>query len=123
MSKFQMNVKYGGQVAVQGPKALEEVEKLIPGVSKVSRFGFGFFEFEGERVVAARTGYTGEDGFEIFVPQGKTLPLWTKLIEAGGTACGLGARDSLRLEAALNLYGQELSDDCNPYERRLGLDY
>ncbi len=109
-----------GQIAVQGPKAIEKVEELIPGVKNLNKFSFGEFKFSDASLVVARTGYTGEDGFEIFTPTNKTKELWKALVELGGEPCGLGARDTLRLEAALNLYGNELNDDCNPYERRLG---
>ncbi|MGH1468540.1 MAG: glycine cleavage system aminomethyltransferase GcvT [Bdellovibrionales bacterium] len=109
-----------GQVAIQGPEAISIAEKVISGVSKIKRFGFSEFEFSGEKVWVARTGYTGEDGFEIFVSPEKSEELWTALLAGGAKPCGLAARDTLRLEAALNLYGNELSDDCNPFERRMG---
>lgn len=109
-----------GQVAVQGPRAIEKTEMIIPGVKSLKRFSFGMFDFNNTSIMVARTGYTGEDGFEIFVPTDKTEQLWKALVELGGEPCGLGARDTLRLEAALNLYGNELDDECNPFERRLG---
>lgn len=68
----------------------------------------------------ARTGYTGEDGFELFVDAAAGAPLWDALLAAGAKPCGLGARDSLRFEACLALYGHEIADDVNPYEARLG---
>ncbi|MEO6349449.1 MAG: glycine cleavage T C-terminal barrel domain-containing protein, partial [Candidatus Limnocylindrales bacterium] len=72
----------------------------------------------------ARTGYTGEDGFELFVDWDDALPVWDRLMEAGQdagiTACGLGSRDTLRLEAGMPLYGNELDRDTNPYEAGLG---
>lgn len=109
-----------GQVAIQGPKAVQITEKVIKGADQINRFSFSSFEFLGEKVWVARTGYTGEDGFEIFVPRARTEELWTSLLSEGAEPCGLAARDTLRLEAALNLYGNEISDDCNPFERRLG---
>ncbi len=122
-SKFDVEItnecELWGQVAIQGPEAVSMAEKIIPGVGEIKRFGFGSFDFEGEKVWAARTGYTGEDGFEVFVPHGATEKLWSAFLKEGAQPCGLGARDSLRLEAALNLYGNELSDDCNPFERRM----
>lgn len=108
-----------GQIAVQGPKAIEITQNILPGVESLKRFGFSSFEFEDETVWVARTGYTGEDGFEIFVSPEQTESLWKVLLEQGAEPCGLGARDSLRLEASLNLYGNELSEDCNPFERRM----
>ncbi|GAB4171448.1 MAG: glycine cleavage system aminomethyltransferase GcvT [Roseiflexaceae bacterium] len=68
----------------------------------------------------ARTGYTGEDGFELFVDPTHAAALWDGLLAAGVTPCGLGARDSLRFEACLALYGHEIADDVNPYEAKLG---
>ncbi len=108
------------QIAIQGPEAISVTEKVIAGVSDIKRFGFSEFAFSGESVWVARTGYTGEDGFEIFIPPEKSEKLWTALLAGGAKPCGLAARDTLRLEAALNLYGNELSDDCNPFERRMG---
>jgi len=108
-----------GQVAVQGPEAIAMAAKLIPGVDALGRFKFGSFDYKDSSVVVARTGYTGEDGFEIFVSPDQTEELWLDLLAGGAEPCGLGARDTLRLEAALNLYGNELSDDCNPFERRM----
>lgn len=108
-----------GQIAVQGPKAIEMTQKILPGVESLKRFAFASFEFEDETVWVARTGYTGEDGFEVFVSPDQTESLWKALLDQGAEPCGLGARDSLRLEASLNLYGNELSEDCNPFERRM----
>lgn len=123
-SKFDVEItnecELWGQVAIQGPEAVAIAGKTIPGVDKIKRFGFAEFEFSGEKIWVARTGYTGEDGYEIFVPPLVTEKLWTAFLAEGAEPCGLGARDSLRLEAALNLYGNELSDDCNPFERRMG---
>lgn len=110
-----------GQVAIQGPEAVKITEAYVEGVSNLKRFGFGSFKTKGGfEVCVARTGYTGEDGFEIFVAPENTEKLWTAFLEMGAEPCGLGARDTLRLEAALNLYGNELDESCNPYERRLG---
>jgi len=108
-----------GQVAIQGPEAVKMTNQLIPGVEALGKFHFGSFDFKDSSVVVARTGYTGEDGFEIFVSSDQTEDLWKDLMSLGAEPCGLGARDTLRLEAALNLYGNELSDDCNPFERRM----
>ncbi len=104
------------QIALQGPKALDICEELYTGVKSLKPFQF----MKTEDLIIAQTGYTGEPGVEIFVPVEKALNLWTSFIEKGAKPCGLAARDSLRLEAALNLYGNELSEDSNPFERRMG---
>lgn len=114
-----------GQIAVQGPKALELVERL-PGFAGVSELkSFAFKEFSGEwgTVIAARTGYTGEDGVELFVENSYTAPLWKALLEYGADLqvlpIGLGARDTLRLEACLPLHGHELSEQITAIESGL----
>ena len=113
-------------IAVQGPKAVETLQKITEeDVSGVERFSIAKITVSGLRCMAARTGYTGEDGFEVFVldcPVGepvKALKVWNDLVEAGAVPCGLGARDSLRLEAGLNLYGNDIDEDTNPLEARL----
>ena len=75
---------------------------------------------DGTPLFLARTGYTGEDGFEIVVPQAGAVALWEALLEAGVKPAGLGARDTLRLEAGLNLYGQDMDESVTPYEAALG---
>jgi aminomethyltransferase len=74
----------------------------------------------GIPVLISRTGYTGEDGFEIYVPWDRAGRIWSPLVEAGAVPCGLGARDTLRLEAALPLYGHEIDDQTTPIEASLG---
>ena len=113
-------------IAVQGPKAVETLQKITEeDVSKVERFSIAKITVSGLRCMAARTGYTGEDGFEVFVLDSpvtepvKALKVWNDLVEAGAVPCGLGARDSLRLEAGLNLYGNDIDDDTNPLDARL----
>jgi aminomethyltransferase len=114
-----------GMIAIQGPHAEGIIEKL----TSESLSGLGSFECKpakvaGIPVLAARTGYTGEDGFEFYVPQERTIDLWDALLEAGRpeglTPIGLGARDTLRLEARMPLYGNELADDISPLEAGLG---
>jgi aminomethyltransferase len=111
-------------IAVQGPKAVAIVERIAAGVSSLARFGCVARELGGVPVVIARTGYTGEDGVEIFCPNASAVALWRTLLENGRddglTPCGLGARDTLRIEAALPLYGHELGGDITPYEVRIG---
>lgn len=109
-----------GQIALQGPKAMEITNQVFNGALDLQRFTFKDFNFLDQKLWIARTGYTGEDGVEIFIPQKLSVELWQKFIELGAKPCGLGARDTLRMEAALNLYGHEIDEDCNPFERRMG---
>jgi aminomethyltransferase len=115
-----------GQIAVQGPRAIELVAPLVKDVDLFSVKPFHFVEADllGTRVIVARTGYTGEDGVEIFIKHDRTLDLWRLLLEHGQgygvLPCGLGARDSLRLEAAYPLHGHELSPDISALESGLG---
>lgn len=103
-----------GQIAVQGPKAKNFVQKFCSKELK-------YFECEEvEGMIIARTGYTGEDGFEIFLPADKTETLWNELLQAGVPPCGLGARDTLRLEACYPLHGHELREDISAIESGLG---
>ena len=112
-------------IAVQGPRAapLLEASGAAPLVA-LSRFGCATVQLDGCDVMAARTGYTGEDGFELFVPAAAAPEIWRRLLERGedlgARPIGLGARDTLRLEAGLPLYGHELSRDVSPLEAGLG---
>ena len=113
-------------IAVQGPKAAETLQRITEeDLSQVGRFNLARLTISGYKCMAARTGYTGEDGFEVFVldcpldkPE-KALKVWNDLVEAGAVPVGLGARDSLRLEAGLNLYGNDITEETNPLEARL----
>lgn len=107
-------------VAVQGPDAVDLVDELLPGAAVLDRFAFFSAKLRGRRALVARTGYTGEDGFEIFVETDAVAGLWRELRDRGAAAAGLGARDTLRLEAALPLYGHELGEDISPFEARVG---
>lgn len=113
-----------GQIAIQGPKAIELLERIFPKISLVKVFEFNSYSFGGADCLVARTGYTGEDGAEVFVPWELTLKLWDELLEKGqdlGVApIGLGARDTLRTEVKYPLYGHELNDEMNPYSAGLG---
>jgi aminomethyltransferase len=115
-----------GQIAVQGPRAIELLAPLVRSCDLAQVKSFHFIETEllGTKVIVARTGYTGEDGVEIFVPSGRAVDLWRLLLEHGEpygvVPCGLGARDSLRLEAALPLHGHELAQDISALESGLG---
>jgi aminomethyltransferase len=114
-----------GMVAVQGPNAREKVVGLLreedrAAVSKLLRFSAREAKTnEGVDVFVARTGYTGEDGFEVIVPEAQTVAFWNALLAAGVKPAGLGARDTLRLEAGMNLYGQDMDDSVSPFEAAL----
>lgn len=114
-----------GMVAVQGPNAREKVLSLLieadrQPVSKLVRFSARAAKTtEGVDVFVARTGYTGEDGFEVIVPEAQTVAFWNALLIAGVKPAGLGARDTLRLEAGMNLYGQDMDEDVGPLEAAL----
>ncbi len=110
-----------GLIAVQGPGAEALMQRLSPAdMGKIGYFHFRErLHISGVACLAARTGYTGEDGFEIYCASADTGPLWDALVAAGAVPCGLGARDTLRLEAALNLYGHELSPEITPLEARM----
>jgi aminomethyltransferase len=108
-------------IAVQGPKAVALVDRLAGGaLTGLTSFTFADADVAGVPCVAARTGYTGEDGFELACKNEDAARLWTALVEAGGLPIGLGARDSLRLESKLPLYGNDLDDDHTPLEAGLG---
>ena len=115
-----------GMIAVQGPNAREKVLGMLKDddrerIGKLGKFAAREARLQdGTTLFIARTGYTGEDGFEIVVPEDKTVALWDALLGAGVKPAGLGARDTLRLEAGLNLYGQDMDDSVSPYEAALG---
>lgn len=114
-----------GMIAIQGPSANEIVGKITDeAIADIEPFSWRNAIIAGVPAKIARTGYTGEDGFEFYASQEDTVTLWKALLEEGkdkGIApIGLGARDTLRLEARMPLYGQELGDDINPYEAGLG---
>lgn len=105
-----------GQVAVQGPDSEKYIVRTL-GLSACA--GLGFYEFchcsyLGADIIVSRTGYTGEDGFELYLPAALTGMVWDTLLNAGVKPCGLGCRDTLRFEAGLPLYGDELSADISP---------
>jgi aminomethyltransferase len=108
-------------LALQGPEAPSHLEALVPGVVQgVAARRCAEVEIEGAPAFVSRTGYTGEDGFEIVVAAGDGPALWRRLVERGVQPCGLGARDTLRLEAALALYGNDIDESTNPFEAGLG---
>ena len=106
-------------LAVQGPLAVGLVRALT-GTPEIGRFHFADVTFRGVPLTLSRTGYTGEDGFEIFGPWDAAATLWDALVAAGAVPCGLAARDVLRLEAAYPLYGHELDTETNALECGVG---
>jgi len=108
-------------IAVQGPQAVATLQTLVPeALSQVKRFGHLEGTVLGHPAFLARTGYTGEDGFEVMVSPEVGVELWRSLLAAGVMPCGLGARDTLRLEAAMALYGQDMDAHTTPLEAGLG---
>lgn len=108
-------------VAVQGPKALQLCAGMFEGdPGKLAYYHALPTRYKGEGCVVSRTGYTGEDGLEIMVKAKQGVQLWEDLLKRGAKPCGLGARDTLRLEAAMPLYGHELSEEIDPYQAGLG---
>ncbi len=107
-------------IAIEGPEAREKVHHILggqsAGVQELSRFSAA----ESGALFVARTGYTGEDGYEIMLPDEQAEDYWHALQSAGVAPCGLGARDTLRLEAGMNLYGQDMDDDTSPLISGLG---
>jgi aminomethyltransferase len=110
-------------VAVQGPNARAKLWRALPGseaaTAALAPFNAAAFERDGVEYFVARTGYTGEDGFEIALPAAAVEGLWAALAAAGVKPCGLGARDTLRLEAGMNLYGQDMDEAVSPLESGL----
>jgi aminomethyltransferase len=119
---------YYSQLALQGPRALETLQKLTRvDLNTIKNYWFTWGQVAGiHNVLIARTGYSGEDGFEVYIPsdEATTVKMWNALMDAGAEfairPCGLGARNTLRLEAGMSLYGHEISEDINALEA--GLD-
>ncbi|MGH9606194.1 MAG: glycine cleavage system aminomethyltransferase GcvT [Terracidiphilus sp.] len=119
---------YYSQLAVQGPRALETLRKLTKtDLAAIKNYGFTWGTVAGvPNTLIARTGYSGEDGFEVYIPsdEATTAKVWNALLEAGEEfgirPCGLGARNTLRLEAGMSLYGHEISEEIDVFEGGLG---
>jgi aminomethyltransferase len=116
-------------LAVQGPRSVDILEPLFgASISTIKRFQHRYFPLQtealplldpAESIFVARTGYTGEDGFELMLSPTTGVSLWQHLLQAGVTPCGLGCRDSLRLEAGMHLYGQDMDESTTPLEAGL----
>lgn len=107
-------------IAIQGPKTEEVLKKLeILDTTDFPYYSIKELDFHGEKLILARTGYTGEDGFEIFSSHSMAKALWKKFQDCGALPCGLAARDVLRLEVCYPLYGHELTDDVTPLDAGL----
>lgn len=112
-----------GQIAVQGPDAEKTLVEVL-GISEAPSLEFYTFTdrlWNGKRMIVSRTGYTGEDGFEIYCDCPEIVGIWDRLLKEGVEPCGLGCRDTLRFEAGLPLYGHELSSEISPIEAGLGM--
>ncbi|MBI5909068.1 MAG: glycine cleavage system aminomethyltransferase GcvT [Betaproteobacteria bacterium] len=106
-------------IAVQGPNARERVWQALPETRATTAAMQPFHAVQAGELMLARTGYTGEDGFEIMLPAARAEGLWQQLIACGVKPCGLGARDTLRLEAGMNLWGQEMDESVSPLDAGL----
>lgn len=114
---------FWSELAIQGPHAEETLHDVL-GIDGSDLTFYTFKDLrtdDGEPIVLSRTGYTGEDGFELYAPAPVIVDAWRKLMDAGVAPCGLGCRDTLRFEAGLPLYGDELTDEISPLEAGLGM--
>lgn len=113
---------YYGELAVQGPAAEKTLSDVLGiDASDLTFYTFKDIEKDDEKMIVSRTGYTGEDGFEVYASHEATRRFWQKLMDAGVQPCGLGCRDTLRFEAGLPLYGDELTAEITPVEAGLSM--
>lgn len=119
--ELQDNSQTQALIAIQGPKAVDTLQLITDiDLSNIRRYNHAYGQVLGHTAFLARTGYTGEDGFEVMVEADAAPDIWAALQEQGAEPCGLGARDTLRLEAAMALYGQDINDETTPLEGGLG---
>jgi aminomethyltransferase len=119
-NKYEMNLNYElSLIAIQGPKAAEILNKMINGISDLKFMNGNWFNYLNENIYITRSGYTGEDGFEISIKNKNVETFVEKLIDEGASLIGLGARDTLRLEAGLCLYGHDMDINKSPVEANL----
>ena len=128
-NSFEAEVRFASgdydQLAIQGPRSLAVASRLTRlDLAKMRYYWFAHGDFAGVPAMVARTGYTGEDGFEVYLSPSESERVWRAILEEGASdhirPCGLGARNTLRLEAAMSLYGHEIDDATTPYEADLG---
>jgi aminomethyltransferase len=124
-NRFEAEVEFASeryaQLAVQGPQARATLQKLTPvDLSGIKYYWFTDGEVCGQPARIAHTGYTGEDGFEVYIDPAEAVNVWQQLVQAGAKPCGLGARNTLRLEAKMALYGHEIDASISPLEADLG---
>jgi len=123
-TNFAVTIEENNQfamLAVQGPNAIAKTNQILSPAQQQAVEGMSvFFAADCEGYFIARTGYTGEDGYEIMVPADQAEEFWCKLLNVGVKPCGLGARDTLRLEAGMNLYGNEMDETVLPLEANMG---
>ena len=108
-------------IALQGPESGNILSSSIPEIGTIKRFRFIEHTLKSTNMIICRTGYTGEDGYEIILDNSIAVEFWDLLKTNGASECGLGARDVLRLEAALPLHGNEITKETNPFEAKLGM--
>lgn len=118
-TQFDVNVEnqseHYGQIAVQGPDAERKMlEVLKLDCTDLTFYTFKVVDYNGDMIIVSRTGYTGEDGFEVYASHDTIRDMWDMLMDAGVQPCGLGCRDTLRFEVGLPLYGDELTEDITP---------
>ena len=119
-NKFKLTLyKNLSLIALQGPKSSEILEKIIKGVSSLKFMNGNKFTYNGKEIYITRSGYTGEDGFEISIPNELVEDFVKKIVSKGAKPIGLGARDTLRLEAGLCLYGHDINETTSPIEANL----
>jgi aminomethyltransferase len=124
-NRFNCTVENNGgkyaQLAIQGPQARAILQKLTPAdLAAIKYYWFTHGDVAGTHACIAHTGYTGEDGYEIYIPPAEAERIWNELLQAGAKPAGLGARNTLRLEAKMALYGHELDASISPLEADLG---
>jgi aminomethyltransferase len=122
--QFDVNIAERSElamIAVQGPQARERAATVLDaGIRDAALALKPFYALDADNLFVARTGYTGEDGWEIVMPQDQAADHWNRFVEAGIRPCGLGARDTLRLEAGMNLYGSDMDETVSPLEAGMG---
>jgi aminomethyltransferase len=120
-AEFEDRSEKIAKLDLHGPLSRDILSELVaPEIKKLKYYTFGFFDILGEKNIISRTGYTGELGYELYISPGKVVKLWNRLLKDKRVKpAGLGARDTLRLEMAYTLYGQDVNEDTTPLEAGL----